>query len=220
MLEQAREVVQEASAQTGQCTEPEAPGEASESKPITVVHAVADTGYGAGADIAAAQAAGFDVVAPLPEGKPKKENRYHASEFQYDAAADVCRCPEGQALTFQGSKNRRGTPVRVYRCRCKDCPVRSLCTKDRKGRTIEIADHHEQVVAMRAKLATTEGKARYAQRARIIEPRFAEVKGRQGFRRWTVRGLEKVKAQWHWICATANLQILFRRWVQGALNFN
>lgn len=200
MLEQAREMVQE-------------PGPAE----AVTLKAVADTGYGAGADLAAAHAAGFDVVTPLPEGKPSKNNPYHASQFAYDAQTDQCRCPQGQALRFERKKNRRGTPIRIYRCRNVDCPVRALCTRDKRGRTIEIADHYEHVVAMRQKLATAEGKSRLRQRGRIIEPRFAEVKVGQAFRRWTVRGLEKVSAQWHWICATVNLKVLFRSWVTGAL---
>ena len=205
MLGQARDLVREVGS-----TQPEG----------VAIKAVADTGYGSGADIAQAKAAGFDVIAPVPEGKPKKDNAYHASAFTYDRQRNVCICPEGKELTLQGSKDRRGTRVNIYRCRCKDCAVRTRCTKDRKGRTIEIAGHHEEVVAMRAKLATAEGQDRYAQRARIIEPRFAQVKSTQGFRRWTVRGLQKVKAQWAWICTTANLHILFRSWAAGTLRFN
>ena len=178
--------------------------------------AVADTGYGAAADIAAAQAEGFEVVAPLPEGAPKKDKPYHSSNFQYDAERDVCICPQKQALVFTGQKDRRGQQVRVYRCRCKDCPVVAQCTRDPKGRTIEIGPHNAVVVEMRKTLATEQAKARLKRRASIIEPRFAGVKARQGFRRWTVRGLEKVKAQWGWVCLTANLQVLFSRWLTQA----
>jgi transposase len=179
--------------------------------------AVADTGYGAGADIAAAQTEGFEVVTPLPEGAPKKDNPYHSSNFHYDAVRDVCICPQQQALAFTGQKDRRGQTVRVYRCRCKDCPVITQCTREPKGRTIEIGPHNAAVVAMRKTLASEQGKARLRRRAAIIEPRFATVKARQGFRRWTVRGLDKVKAQWDWLCLTANLDILFRRWLTGEL---
>jgi transposase len=221
MLSQARELVQEVVAAAVNSDQPAVESQSKPQEPeVVALKAVADTGYGSGADIAQAKAAGFDVVAPIPEGKPKKDNAYHASVFIYDRQRDVCVCPEGKELTLQGSKDRRGTMVNIYRCRCKECPVRTRCTKDSKGRTIEIAGHHQEVVAMRAKLATAEGQDRYAQRARIIEPRFAEVKSNQGFRRWTVRGLQKVKAQWAWICMTANLHILFRSWAAGTLRFN
>jgi len=206
MLKQARENIQSAPKEVTE------PAEAQE--PLA---AVADTGYGAAADIAVAQAEGFEVVVPLPEGAPKKDNPYHSSNFQHDAVRDVCICPQKQPLVFTGQKDRRGQVVRVYRCRCKDCPVMAQCTREPKGRTIEIGPHHAAVVAMRQTLASEEGKARLKRRASIIEPRFATVKVRQGFRRWTVRGLQKVKAQWGWVCLTANLQVLFSRWLTGAL---
>lgn len=221
MLKQARENVQSAPQEVQARPETVAGSAATavvEAVPKPLA-AVADTGYGAAADIAAAQAQGFEVVTPLPEGAPKKDKPYHSSNFQYDALRDVCICPQKQALVFTGQKDRRGQTVRVYRCRCKDCPVVAQCTRDRKGRTIEIGLHNAAVVAMRKTLASEEGKARLKRRASIIEPRFATVKARQGFRRWTVRGLEKVKAQWGWVCLTANLQILFSRWLTGALTW-
>jgi transposase len=208
MLEQARQSVQSAGAEDR--------GAAENPKPLV---AVADTGYGAGADIAAAQAKGFEVVTPVPQGAPKQDHRYHSSQFHYDAQRDVCICPQQQALVFTREKDRRGQTVREYRCRCKDCPVVSRCTRDPKGRSIEIGPHHAVTVAMRQTLASEEGKARLRRRAAIIEPRFAAVKARQGFRRWTVRGLEKVKAQWGWVCLSANLQVLFRRWLTGAMKW-
>jgi len=207
MLKQARENIQSAPKEVKE------PAEAAH-KPLT---AVADTGYGAAADIAAAQAEGFAVVVPLPEGAPKKDNPYHSSNFHHDVVRDVCVCPQKQALVFTGQKDRRGQTIRVYRCRCKDCPVMAQCTEDPKGRTIEIGPHNAVVVQMRETLASEEGKARLKRRASIIEPRFAAVKARQGFRRWTVKGLEKVSTQWGWVCLTANLQILFSRWLTGAL---
>jgi transposase len=188
-----------------------------EGKPRIFATAVADTGYGAAADIANAQAAGFDVIAPLPEGRPKEGKPYHSSNFQYDAARDVCICPQGQALPFTRKKDRHGQAVRVYRCGCKTCPVQSLCTGDPRGRMIEISEYHDAVVAMRQKLATEDGRAKLKERARIIEPRFAGIKVRQAFRRWTVAGLDKVKAQWNWVCLTANLQVLFTEWQKGNL---
>jgi transposase len=214
MLQQARENIQSASNEGK--VQPEKTADSAAAATPKPLAAVADTGYGAAADIAAAQAAGFEVVAPLPEGAPKKDNPYHSSNFQYDALRDVCICPQNQALVFTGQKDRRGQDVRVYRCRCKECPVMAQCTRDLKGRTIEIGPHHAVVVAMRKTLASEEGQARLKRRAVIIEPRFAEVKARQGFRRWTVRGLEKVKAQWGWVCLTVNLKVLFSRWLTGA----
>jgi transposase len=65
--------------------------------------------------------------------------------------------------------------------------------------------------AMAAKLKTAEGKAIYARRKCIVEPAFGQIKQARGFRRFSFRGLEKVRAEWSFVCATHNLLKLFRR---------
>jgi transposase len=64
--------------------------------------------------------------------------------------------------------------------------------------------------AMRAKLQTAAGQAVYALRKAIVEPVFGQIKGARGFRRFSVRGLAKVQAEWSLICLTHNLLKLFR----------
>jgi len=55
-------------------------------------------------------------------------------------------------------------------------------------------------------------------RKAIIEPVFGWIKSNLGFRRWTVRGLENVKAQWSLLCTTINLKKLYKHWVDGRLH--
>jgi transposase len=63
---------------------------------------------------------------------------------------------------------------------------------------------------MRAKLRTPLGDAVYRRRKAIIEPVFAYIKDRRGFRRFSFRGLPKVGAEWALICLTHNLLKLHR----------
>jgi transposase len=65
-------------------------------------------------------------------------------------------------------------------------------------------------MAMAAKLGTAEGKAIYARRKCIVEPAFGQIKQARGFRRFSFRGLGKVRAEWSFVCATHNLLKLFR----------
>jgi hypothetical protein len=44
----------------------------------------------------------------------------------------------------------------------------------------------------------------------IVEPVFGQIKEQRGFRRFSLRGLEKASAEWKLVCATANLLKLFR----------
>lgn len=63
---------------------------------------------------------------------------------------------------------------------------------------------------LRAKLATPEGRAVYAQRREIVEPVFGQIKQCRGLRQFLMRGLEKVRAEWRLICLTHNLLKLYR----------
>ncbi len=65
---------------------------------------------------------------------------------------------------------------------------------------------------MKQKLKEPGARAQWEQRSHIIEPRFAPLKQHDGFRRWTVWGLEGVRTQWSLLCATMNLRILCQRW--------
>lgn len=58
---------------------------------------------------------------------------------------------------------------------------------------------------MRAKLQTPEGKKVYALRKVIVEPVFGQVKEGRGFRRFSMRGLTKVRPEWTLICLCSNL---------------
>jgi hypothetical protein len=69
---------------------------------------------------------------------------------------------------------------------------------------------NEAAEAMRAKLATAEGKDVYRMRKAIPEPVFGQIKGARGIRAFLLRGLDKVQAEGRLICATHNLLKLFR----------
>ena len=64
---------------------------------------------------------------------------------------------------------------------------------------------------MARKLRTIKGRATYARRKQIVEPVFGQIKEARGIRRFWLRGLEQVQAEWKLICATHNLLKLWRR---------
>jgi len=178
---------------------------------------VADTGYGSGADLHAAAQKQMKVLAPPPEGKPARDNPYAAQHFHYDPLAQSVTCPQARPLDREGQTTKRGQVAQRFRCHHRDCPVRALCTGDPKGRQIEVWPHHPEVQAMRARLQEPAQQAQWRCRSQIIEPRFAQLKQHDGFRRWTVWGLEGVRTQWSLLCATLNLRVLYKRWRSGAV---
>jgi transposase len=67
--------------------------------------------------------------------------------------------------------------------------------------------------AMKAKLASDNGKARYAKRRETVEPVFGQIKEQQGARRFMRRGMRACRAEWKLLCGTHNLLKLWRQTV-------
>ena len=86
----------------------------------------------------------------------KEENRYHYSNFKYDAASDSYMCPEGKRLTYWKTRKKktesRQWNHKVYRgTECGVCKKRSLCTKA-KVRELLIDIREPLLQKMREKL--------------------------------------------------------------------
>ncbi len=173
---------------------------------------VADNGYGSGADLQAAAQKQMNVLAQPREGKPAHDNPYAAQHFHYDPQNQSVTCPQNRVLDHEGHSSERGVRVERYRCHHRDCPVRDQCTNDPKGRKIDLQPHAAIVQAMRQRLKTPEAQAQLSLRREIIERRFGQIKQHDGFRRWTIRGLEGVKTQWALLCTTLNLRVIYDHW--------
>ena len=63
---------------------------------------------------------------------------------------------------------------------------------------------------MKQKLQTEAGRAIYKMRKAIVEPVFGQIKECRNFRRFSLRGLENVRAEWKLVCLTHNILKLFR----------
>jgi hypothetical protein len=63
---------------------------------------------------------------------------------------------------------------------------------------------------MRYKLQSDPGRALYKLRKAIVEPVFGQLKAGRGLRRFAVRGLENVRAEFLLMALTHNLLKLFR----------
>ena len=163
-----------------------------------------------------AKAGEVDAVtfAPLNKRVEGENNPYHSSQFRYVAEKDLVICPQQQELKFHHRRQRNGVELKVYRNSqaCAGCRVRSLCTSERQGRGVDIGPYSEAIAQHRAKMRDPALRELLKERSRIVEPVFAQIKENGGFRRWTVRGLKNVQAQWSMLCATWNLRKIFQVW--------
>lgn len=179
---------------------------------------LADGGYHSGPNLAACADAHHPVAMPESHRGPKQERGpYDKDAFVYDAPTDTYRCPHGQTLRFAGEKHAQGRPVaRVYRGSpliCRACPAFGVCTKNRRhGRTLEIGPHEAVLRNHRAWMATAKAKAAYRQRKQLPEPVFGILKEQQGARRFLLRGLDHVRAEWALLATAFNLRTLYRVW--------
>ena len=181
---------------------------------------VADAGYFTGDQLAKAEQSGHAVLVYAPADYKGDGSRFHRANFKYDAARDVFICPEGQSLSFWRSRppeRKQQEKTRVYRCtQCENCLRRPECTKV-KMRTINKDGYYEIVSRQVLKQAEPKNKELLGQRKQIAELTFARLKQMMGFRRWTMRGMENVRAQWNMLCAALNLKIMYGIWREQKL---
>jgi transposase len=179
-----------------------------------MVTVLSDGGYHDGATVAACADRGQRVAMPEAQAKALTDP-YHKDRFAYDPATDTYTCPEHHPLAFRGEKARTARPLmRIYRGEavvCRTCPAFGVCTKDqRQGRALEVGPHEAALRDHRTWMATDEAKSLYRQRNVLIEPVFGVLKEELGARRFLLRGLANVRAEWTLLATAFNLRTCVR----------
>jgi transposase len=170
---------------------------------------VADGGYNTAQSLGEAAVREYPVVVNRSADERKGEkDPYHASHFTYDEQNDQVICPQEKRLEFKRKARRKqGMHIRIYRnaAACAECPVRASCTEDRRGRVIEISEHHAAVVGNRSRRDTPDLKEQLKSRITFGERPFAVIKELLGFRRFRLRGLENAALEWSFVAGIQNL---------------
>lgn len=144
--------------------------------------------------------------------KANEKDKYLARNFRYDQVKNEFICPQNKHLVFEGVKKIETdagfrTERSVYRCYdCKGCPVRELCTDSLYGRSItfsqRLADYRKKAFEL---LTSERGKKLRSRRYPEVEAVFGLIKGNQKFRRFHLRGLEKVNVEWGLVSIAHNI---------------
>jgi transposase len=164
-----------------------------------------------------------DPTQPVDEERikklPKKDGKFSHAAFIYDAEQDLYYCPAGQSLRPNGAGKyyRTGVDYVKYQCPgCAQCPMAEHCVKEGATERTLQRDEYQQLREKTGKrMATKEGQEIYARRAPVVEGVFAIIKHIMGVRRFLVRGLDKVRIEWSWICGAFNLKKLLRLMIQA-----
>ena len=192
-----------------------------ESTGVRVQVTLADGGYHTAANLEAGASRGNIFVMP-ERYHPGVQGPYFKDRFVHDAASDSYICPEGQRLPFRGLSRNNGKipgPYRVYRASrntCRACPAFGVCTKDaHTGRAIWIGPRDSLLRKHRRWMATELAQALYARRKGLIEPLFGIIKEELRGRRFLLRGLNNVRAEFTMLATAFNLRVLWRAWAAG-----
>ena len=86
---------------------------------------------------------------------------------------------------------------------------RRVCELEKKEDPPAPAPDAPFAEAMRHRVATRAGRTRYKLRQQTVEPVFGIIKEALGFRRFSMRGLGKVSAEWTLVTLAYNLKRLF-----------
>ena len=96
-------------------------------------------------------------------------------------------------------------------------PIDAYIALGREGKQAaeQASEKHPASARMYEKLKTEAGQAQYKRRKAIVEPVFGWIKEIVGFRRFRLRGIEKVRGEWDLVCLAVNLKRLNAtvRWV-------
>jgi hypothetical protein len=130
------------------------------------------------------------------------KNPWNTDNWAFDERRDCYECPVGKTLSYSHDE-RQKTPtgfmhdVRVHTCdSCDGSGYRSCYTKSKYGRSIQ---RNERILRLKRKvntqLASEKGKKLMRRRAHEVETVFRQLKANQGFRRFRLRGTEKVAVE-------------------------
>jgi transposase len=183
---------------------------------------VVDGGYISSNNIVKMDKRGIELIGPEPRGNASKVNRrksyqhhgvspgYEASKFVYDEATNTYVCPQGKRLPYYAKYEYHGTMRYRYKASeqdCQTCPAKSqCCPRTRHGRSIEQLESLPEIAAFRKKMQTDEAKAIYRTRPQVAEFPNLWLKAKFGLRQFSVRGVDKVRAESLWAAITYDIQ--------------
>jgi transposase len=167
---------------------------------------VADAGYYNASEVSRCVEAGLTPFIPKADTSANTaRGLYGKSQFQYDAARDVYVCPAGGELTYRFATHELGRELRYYRASgCKDCALKSRCTRNKANRTITREENEHLMEAMAARMRAQPHK--FKLRKTLAEHPFGTIKRWFGYTHFLLKGLTKVRCEWSLTTLAYNLK--------------
>jgi len=188
--------------------------EAKENLGIETYTALVDKGYHNGKQIEICKQANITTIVAQPEQGKSNENGttkdYLVAQFQYDQDTDTYTCPQGETLKTTGSWHKKTADrdsynFKKYRTpKCKECPVKHLCTSRAGGREIDRSQYADAVAENNKRYHAN--AQLYRKRQEINEHIFGTIKRQWGYNHTNLTGLEKVNGEHSLIMLVYNIK--------------
>ena len=138
---------------------------------------------------------------------------YAADKLVYDPEQDMYTCPRGKPMSNLGSYTRTtalGYPQQITKYGgqdCRWCPLKKACHGQKGNRVIEV-NHNLNRLKKKAdkRLKTKKGVQKRKQRCFDTEPVFGNIKQNHHFKRFMLRGIEKVTIETGLLALAHNLR--------------
>jgi len=169
------------------------------SRPLSVY---GDSAYGTGGVLDTLEQADAEIYTKTqPPTAP--DGRFAKDKFTIDLDAATVTCPAGRTVALTGSGRRR---IAKFADRCAGCPLAGQCTTSKRGRTIHVGPHEQQLTRARNRQRDPDWIADYNATRPTVERKIAHLTRRKhGGRRARVRGKPKVAADFQLLAAAVNL---------------
>ena len=132
----------------------------------------------------------------------KKDNLKDVSKLHYNKEKDEYICPMGQSMKRIGTstketENGYEQKAAIYQAKdCTKCSLRASCHKSKDNRRIQVNhDLNQLKTKAKERLLSEKGIKHRKQRCADVEAAFGNLKQNKGFKRFTLRGLEKVEIE-------------------------
>lgn len=169
---------------------------------------IADAAYGSEENYAYLQQRGIENYL--------KYSTFHSEKtgmkFVYDKHTDTFTCPDGRTMHYYEPRKHRNvngfeSTARAYRPQtCQGCTLAVQCKKG-ETRTIQLNQNFEAFKQhARDNLTSEKGIKLRKQRCFDVETVFGDIKHNYGFRRFMLRGLEKVNVEFGLISIAHNIR--------------
>ena len=143
----------------------------------------------------------------------QKGKRFRHQDFDYEAGSDRYRCPAGHYLKRYRTQQLEAEGFADYRMKgkvCRQCALKSQCTRSKHGRRLKVPLELELVELGRAQSLSAPAYQDRRRRKYLMEGSFGDATNCHHFKKARWRGLRKQSIQDLLIAVCQNVRILCR----------